>query len=412
MHQTSSAPARARVAPYPLASDTPQREITYTVEFRNGKSRVYGTGPPVFVLEVADEKQLLGLLRADVYSLAAGFIRGEFNVRGDLVAAIRRFRPAAGRGVRHGLFSLLARFGVWRLKRLPQSRKRAARNIRFHYDRSNDFYRQFLDARMVYSCAYFKDPSWSLDTAQLAKLDYICRKLDLRRGERFLDVGCGWGALVFHAAEQYGAQAAGCTLSQRQFEYATAKAAARGLREMVRIHEADYRDLEGEFDKIASVGMFEHVGSRRLRGYFDKLAALLSADGLLLNHGIVRPQAVGDGIENLLVKRHVFPGGELVHLCDVIREAENAGFEAVDVENLRLHYALTCRAWVERLQRNAAACLRLVDEKTYRVWLLYLAGSADNFEAGRTDVYQVLLAKRASPRHRRLSREYMYTGSR
>ncbi len=405
---TSSDPVQTASERVRSPGESPTRGTAFAVRFRNGDQRAYGTGPPAFVLEVADEAQLRKLFHRGVYGLAMGFIGGEFNVDGDLAAAVRHFRESARRGPAHWLLSLVARYGPWRLEWLYQSRPRSARNIRFHYDRSNDFYRQFLDSRLVYSCAYFKEPEWSLEEAQLAKLEHICRKLDLRRNDRFLDVGSGWGALVLHAAQKYGVHATGCTLSQRQFSHAAAEAAARGFSESVRFREMDYRSLEGEYDKIASVGMFEHVGRRRLRGYFEKIASLLAPGGLFLNHGISRPQDVRDDAEGLILKRHVFPGGEFVHLSDVVREAENAGFEVLDVENLRPHYALTCRAWVARLQQHAEQCLHLVGLETHRTWLLFLAASADSFEQGEIDVYQVLLAKRAGPRTRRLTRGYMY----
>jgi len=365
--------------------------------------------PPAFFLEASDENRVRRLFRNGPYALAAGFIRGDFGVAGDLVDAVRRLRVVSGSGLTSGLLSFAGRFQTWRLERVLQSHRRAAGNVRFHYDRSNDFYRQFLDKRLVYSCAYFRDRSLSLDEAQLAKLEHICRKLDLRPGERFLDVGCGWGSLVFHAAARHGVRASGCTLSKQQYEHASLERRARGIEKAVRLYHSDYRKIGGTFDKIASIGMFEHVGRRRLRGYFERMASLLADGGLFLNHGIVRPQRVEDDVESLILRRYVFPGGELVHLSDVIREAENAGFEVLVVENLRPHYALTCRAWVERLQRNEEACLRTADGPTYRTWLLFLAASADCFEQGQTDVQQVLLAKRSNPSGRRLSREHMYS---
>ena len=287
-----------------------------------------------------------------------------------------------------------------------QSRQRAAENIRYHYDRSNEFYKNFLDTRMVYSCAYFERPNLSLDEAQIAKLERICRKLDLRPGDRFLDIGCGWGALLVHAAEHYGVRATGCTLSRSQVEYTGEIARNRAHGAEIDVQEADFRDVDGRFDKIASVGMFEHVGRHRLRRYFRKVDDLLERDGLFLNHTIVRPEFVGESAQTLFLQRKVFPGGELAHLSDIIRVAELTGFEVLDVEDLRPHYALTCRAWVERLRRNANRCLETVDAEVYRTWLLYLAGSAVSFEDGLTSVCQILLAKRSSPK-RRLTRDYM-----
>ncbi len=379
---------------------------SYQVRFSDGTEERHGNENPAFTLVVRDRQQLQSLIGADAYSAALSFIRGDFDVQGDLAAAVRFQLAGRHRRWREIFYTAAARFAPNRVETWFQSRDRAAENIRFHYDRAPAFYRQFLDERMVYSCAYFRQPNMSLDEAQLAKLDRICRKLDLRAGDRFLDIGCGWGALLNHAAEKYAVRATGCTLSRNQAEYATESARRRKAGAQVAIHEMDFRDLQGRFDKIASVGMFEHVGRHRLRNYFRKVHDLLAPDGLFLNHGIIRPEFVTDGAQTLVLQRRVFPGGELAHLSDVIRAAELAGFEVLDLEDLRPHYALTCRAWVERLQRNAAGCLAAVGTETYRTWLLYLAGSAASFEDGLTSVCQLLLAKRSSPT-RRLTRDYM-----
>jgi cyclopropane-fatty-acyl-phospholipid synthase len=348
------------------------------------------------------------ILHGDLYAAARDFVRGEFDIDGDLFAAIRLARMTARHGWSQWLRSSLARLGPYRLESWLQTRRRAARNIRSHYDLPVDFYRQFLDSRLNYSCAYFTEPERSLEQAQLAKLDHICRKLDLRSGERFLDVGCGWGALVAHAAARCGASATGCTLSASQAGYAAKHLSDVGLAGFARVIECDYRDIEGRFHKIASVGMFEHVGRLRMRPYFECLYRRLEPAGLLLNHGIMRPQPVRDSVESCFLRRQVFPGGELVHLGDTIRAAEQAGFEVLDVENLRPHYALTCRSWVRQLLQNETRCLSIVGGETYRTWLLYLAASALSFEEGQTDVYQVLMAKRASSQGRCLTRAYMY----
>jgi cyclopropane-fatty-acyl-phospholipid synthase len=369
--------------------------------FRDGTVRHSGEGPPAFTFRLPSENALERLLTTDVYSAAMAFVRGEFDVEGDLAAAIR-FRGWQPRSsLRNRLLAVIARSAT-ALESVFQSKTQTAHHIRFHYDRSNDFYRLFLDPRMVYSCAYFRAPDTPLEEAQLAKLDHICRKLDLQPGERFLDIGCGWGALLAHAAGRYGAVATGCTISQAQYEFARAR-----LEGCAHVLELDYRDLTGRYDKIASVGMFEHVGLRRASQYFRKMAALVAPDGLFLSHAIARPQGVEDDAASLFVRRRIFPGAQLIHLSETIREAENAGFEVLDVENLRPHYARTCLLWQERLAANREAALRVADEPTFRAWRLWLAACSLGFEEGNNSVYQVLMAKRGSAR-RPLTREYLY----
>ncbi|MGB6877335.1 MAG: cyclopropane-fatty-acyl-phospholipid synthase family protein [Candidatus Acidiferrales bacterium] len=385
-----------------------KKAAPYGVEYADGDFDLYGDGEPLFKILVATRPEFERLLKQDAYSLAMKFVRAEFSVEGDLVAAVHFYNAQPHSRAQAGFIATLAKFGIGRIESWFQTKGRAAQNIRFHYDQSNDFYGQFLDSRMVYSCAYFKDPGQSLEEAQLQKLEHICRKLNLQRGERFLDVGCGWGGLVTHAADEYESLATGCTLSVEQFNFANQQVAERNLGRKVTVELSDYRDMGGSYDKIASVGMFEHVGRRRLQKYFATLNRLLRPGGLVLNHGITRPESVHDGPETLFVRRKVFPGGELAHLSDVIRFAERAGFEVLDVENLRPHYALTCRAWVQRLQENMTQCLRQVDQSAYRTWLLALAASAATFEDGRLNVNQLLLYKPGDSTRRPFTRDYMY----
>jgi cyclopropane-fatty-acyl-phospholipid synthase len=284
--------------------------------------------------------------------------------------------------------------------------------IQFHYDVSNEFYRLWLDRAMIYSCAYFEEADYSLDDAQQAKLEHICRKLLLKPGERFLDIGCGWGALVIHAARHHGVQAHGVTLSEKQLQVAQRRIAEAGLGERVTVELKDYRDL-GEheiYDKVASVGMFEHVGLKNLPLYFDTVHRLLKPDGLFLNHGITHEQAGWDkNVSTEFINRYVFPDGQLDSISNIQRFMEDAKFEITDVEALRAHYALTLRAWVERLERRRARALEYVSEATYRVWRLYMSACALEFESGHIGVYQVLASKRG-PQHARLplTRRHLY----
>jgi cyclopropane-fatty-acyl-phospholipid synthase len=348
------------------------------------------------------------LAQADAYSVARAFVNGEIEVQGDFIAGVRFQLSRSGNAWQRQFFDAVCRWNPWRFTQRWASRESTARHVRFHYDRSNDFYKLFLDTRMVYSCAYFNQPDASLNQAQAAKLDHVCRKLRLQPSDRFFDIGCGWGALVLRAARNWGVSARGCTLSRQQFEYASERVRSERLEDQVSIHEMDYRDVAGEFDKIASVGMFEQVGRAQLEAYFRKVYALLAPNGLFLNHGITCPAPVHSDAQSLFIARHVFPGGQIVNLHDVIRSAEHAGFEVLDVENLRRHYARTCRAWVDRLTAHRELCLKTVDPSTWRTWLLYLAGSAVAFEVGSLGLHQVLLAKRGANAAAPTTRDYMY----
>ena len=353
------------------------------------------------------------LSQAAPYIVACAFVEGAVEIEGDLVAAAHAQLTHGQHGWRGRVLDAICRLSPWRITQRWATRAATARNIRFHYDRSNEFYRQFLDPHMVYSCAYFRQPLLdqpdSLEQAQVAKLDLICRKLRLQPSERFLDVGCGWGALAIHAAQHFGAEVNGCTLSLRQAEHATARIQQEGLTGKVSIREMDYRDLTGQFDKISSVGMFEHVGRPQLETYFRKIHSLLAPNGLFLNHGITRPAPVLSDAQSMFIAQQVFPCGQIVRLEDVIHAAEHAGFEVLDVESLRQHYAHTCKIWVQNLRAHREECLKSVDENTWRIWQAYLAGSSVAFADGALGLHQVLLAKRgtATP----MTREDVYARS-
>jgi cyclopropane-fatty-acyl-phospholipid synthase len=276
-------------------------------------------------------------------------------------------------------------------------RQNSIESIAFHYDVSNEFYKTWLDERMVYSCAYFETPEKSLHTAQCYKLDYICRKLRLQAGESLLDIGCGWGALVCWAAKHYGVQAHGITLSRNQFEYARDEVKRQGLDDLVTIELLNYRDLArvATYDKVASIGMFEHVGLKNLPDYFSIVHQLLKPGGLFLNHGITSDEAGwSHGVATQFINRHIFPDGELDTVSNIQQRLEDASFEIFDVESLRPHYALTLRHWVNRLDAKKEEVIRLVGDRTYRVWRLYMTGSALQFEQGATSVYQILAERK------------------
>ncbi len=278
-------------------------------------------------------------------------------------------------------------------RRHSQERDRQA--VCHHYDISNDFFALWLDRAMVYSCAYFEEPDDDLDRAQEKKLDYICRKLRLRPGERLLDIGCGWGALVMHAARNFGVVARGITLSRPQADLANKRIHDEGLAERCRVDICDYRAVnETEaYDKLVSVGMFEHVGESQLPEYFGRACRLLRPGGVFVNHGISSSMKWWKVRGPSFVDMYVFPDKELVPLSIALRHAEQRGFEVRDVESLREHYALTLSQWVQRLEARKDDVLRIVNEMTYRIWRLYMAGAAHRFRTGQINVYQVVLSK-------------------
>jgi cyclopropane-fatty-acyl-phospholipid synthase len=298
--------------------------------------------------------------------------------------------------------------------RNAHSRELDREAIAYHYDVSNDFYGLWLDRERVYSCAYFRREDDDLDRAQLQKLDHILRKLQLRPGQRLLDIGCGWGALIRRAAAQYGARAVGITLSEQQFEYARARIDTEGLGDRCEVRLQDYRDVRGTFDRIASVGMFEHVGLANLETYFRCIHDLLDDDGVALNHGITSGDCESRGAPlgaGEFIERYVFPHGELPHLGLALKNLCAAGLEPVDVECLRRHYTRTLQHWAQRLEAGAERARALVGERLFRIWRVYLAGCAYGFSHHWVSIHQILAVKADRPNPLPLTRDYMYAGT-
>lgn len=297
-----------------------------------------------------------------------------------------------------------------------QSKRKNIDFIQFHYDISNEFYSLFLDPEMQYSCGYFKTRGTPLATAQQDKLEHICRKLRLKPGEKFLDIGCGWGGLVCHAAKHYGVQAHGVTMSQTQHDFAVAKVKRLGLEDKVKIELRDYATLDGTYDKISSVGMFEHIGIQNMPHYFGKINSLLRDHGILMNHGIAsRAKSDAKAVKRIrperkLLLKYIFPGSELDSIGNTMNQIQIAGFEVHDVEGLREHYGLTCKAWHDGLVANRDEAIRIVGEEKYRMWLLYLAGVAIGFTDGTMHIFQVVASKRATkgPAELPLTRDDLY----
>ncbi len=357
-----------------------------------------GAQPAPVRLRLPDVRSLGWLAQGRIGCIADAYVRGDVDIEGAMPDVMAVAGELAGDPRRNGAPALLpnwlARLGA----KSRHDRRRDAEQVQFHYDVCDEFYALWLDAQRVYSCAYFREPDMSLAQAQQAKLEHICRKLALAPGQRFLDIGAGWGALLLWAAEHHGVRATGITLSKHQHAHVNRLIDERGLRGQVDMQLLDYRDLpESEtFDRIASVGMFEHVGRANLSDYFARLHRLLKPGGLLLNHGITAGALgigqLGAGIGDF-IERHIFPGGELVHVSEATRCLAEGGLELLDVENLRPHYARTLWAWSDGLERQIARSRELVGEATLRAYRLYLAGSAMSFERGWLSIHQLLASR-------------------
>jgi cyclopropane-fatty-acyl-phospholipid synthase len=383
-------------------------QVPLSITLWDGQRLAPSASPHVSVT-VRSPKVLQSLVRPTMGKLARHYVEQHLDVEGEARQILRvtealSTSPAANGGAG-------SRLRKW----IGHSRGFDSKAVRYHYDVSDDFFGLWLDTRRVYSCAYFRRPEDPLDLAQEQKLDHICRKLQLKPGERLLDIGCGWGALVMWAAQHYKVRATGVTLSENQFEYARKCIHDAGLDELCEVRLLDYRDVPEEepYDKIASVGMFEHVGRKNLPVYFRKIFRLLKPGGLVMNHGITLNAVTGAELGSDIgsfIDEYVFPGGELTHVSRVIAEMSEQGLESCDVENLRPHYARTLWHWVERLESNQETALATAGEKVYRIWRIYMAGSAHAFERGWMSVYQILAAKPLS--HGRLAvpatREYIY----
>jgi cyclopropane-fatty-acyl-phospholipid synthase len=362
------------------------------VEFWNGRTVQVGERPKVRVV-VRRAAGLRVLARPQLGTVASAYVEGdidfECNIR-DLVAFAERLcDPQHVELDRHDTDNW-----KWWL----HTRRYDRCSIASHYNVSNEFFALWLDRQRVYSCGYFRKPDDSLDAAQSQKLEHICRKLDLRPGERLLDIGCGWGGLLFHAAERYDVHAVGVTLSENQVRFAREEIASRNLADRCVVYLRDYRDLPDDepFDKIASVGMFEHVGKKNLPGYFAKIHRLLKPGGLVINHGLTSIGLRSGGLSPDLVDfihRYVFPGGEVPHLAKEIELMARNRLECADIECLRPHYAKTLWHWVERLDARRDEARALVGEKRYRIWRIYMAGYALAFQRGWMSIYQVLAGR-------------------
>lgn len=383
-------------------------EHPIAVELWNGKRFTLGDSfgdASTLVLRIQSPEALAHLMRPSLASLGTAYVEGHLDFEGRMKDA---FDKVAG-----FVSSLCPDSDRPRLRKARHTRKLDSESIAHHYDLSNDFYRLWLDENMVYSCAYFRSPDDTLEQAQIQKINHILNKIQLQPGERLLDIGCGWGALVIQAAKKYGARCVGITLSREQFDEATRRVQEAGLEERCEIRLQDYRDVTETFDKITSVGMFEHVGLNHLREYFRRIHDLLRDGGVAMNHGITStdaesgesPYGGGD-----FIGRYVFPNGELPHIGLLLKEMSAAGLETTDVENLRVHYARTLEHWSDRFEDNAMQLKEIAGDKRYRIWRAYLAGCAYGFANRWISLHQIVACKPGGEDGYPLplTREYMY----
>ena len=379
----------------------------FSIRFWDGSSWVSHDTNPDFGLWLRTEDAWHALCESpnDV-ALGAKYVDGEIEVEGDLYLALRAL-PLLESAIMKALPALVQKFRhhstvlanhVHRLAHWGRvhSQQRDAASIAHHYDKPPEFFKLFLGNSMVYSCAYFQSWSKTLDEAQSDKMDLICRKLDLRRDERFLDIGCGWGSLVLHAAEQYAAISRGISLSEKQVNHAVRRINEQQPPSQCEVEFMDFRDLAWQkprFHKIASVGMCEHVGHKHIGEYFKHAYNMLFPRGLFLNHGITRRASTGGRSEPSFIDRYIFPDGELLTVSEMVNAAETAGFEVRDVEDLREHYEETLHRWVSALNENESEAIKLTDAPTVRTWRLYMSGCAEAFRRGDIAIHQLLLSK-------------------
>ena len=373
-----------------------------SIRLWNGDEFTVTDGRPVACMEVRQRRAVFELLRSPSVGFGECYSKGLIEIHGDLRAFLNEISSSITRKrednyFRHKLKSMLYAMRV-------NSMTRSRHNVHHHYDLGNEFYKLWLDERMVYTCAYYDTPAATLDEAQVAKLEHVCRKLDLRPGQKVIEAGCGWGALALHMAEHHGVNVIAYNNSHEQVAYARERAKAMGLDNRVTYVEDDYRKIDGRCDAFVSIGMLEHAGLLNFRTLGELIKRTLKPDGIGLIHSIARSHP---GRMDPWIVKHVFPGGHVPSLSEMMKVFEPFRFSVLDVENLRLHYARTCASWLDNFEAVADQVEEMYDENFVRMWRLYLAGSSAGFQSGTLQLYQVLFAPRSN-NNVPWTREYQY----
>jgi len=377
-------------------------DVSFEVQFWDGKKKTYGTGRRQFLLTFATKRAAEHVIESGSLGFGEEYMSGDIQVEGDFRQLLRFGTDAAFLNLPLGLKTKLA-FQHLRQTSL-NSLSRAPKHIAHHYDLGNDFYKLWLDESMAYSCAYFRKEDDSLEQAQQQKFEHICRKLQLKAGESLVDIGCGWGGMLIYAAKHYGVRGVGCSLSKQQVEYATDLVKREGLSDKVSIVFEDYRKLEGQFDKFVSIGMFEHVGKQFIPTFMEKVRSVLKRGGIGLLHTIGEERPMPGDPWTL---KYIFPGGYIPTLDEIVRTMGEVGFVPTDIENLRLHYAKTVEEWIIRYEAQNKKVEAMFDASFVRMWRMFLNGCVVNFRYGTPRLYQVLFTNglnNALP----LTREHIY----
>ncbi|MDR0458433.1 MAG: cyclopropane-fatty-acyl-phospholipid synthase family protein [Burkholderiaceae bacterium] len=369
-------------------------DLPLLVRWKGGSGIKLGNfDTPAVTLDVRDASGAAALLSPTLDNLGRAYVEGHIDVQGTVQDVLNLAHRLSDADLGAESSGLMQRLAGKIASAVSHTRTQDKAAIQYHYDVSNAFYAQWLDPAMVYSCAYFEHGDETLEQAQIKKIDHILTKLRVQPGHMLLDIGCGWGALVIRAARQYGARCVGITLSQNQYDLACERVQAAGLAGQIEIRLQDYRDAQGPFDRITSVGMFEHVGLKNLPAYFKSVHDLLAPDGWALNHGITSTDAWNNETSNgggRFIDQYVFPNGELPHIGAVLAAMQEGGLETVDVEGLRRHYARTLQCWSETFEAKTDLIRSLVDDKHWRIWRVYLMGCQWVFEHDEASIFQVL----------------------